>query len=83
MLLVWLFKLWMYFIRRLIDHRQNEAKSGSLEKCEHQWGSYRGNLYFGMRTRQPRSLLTGLLWYSISNSGEPIGNIKSCVKVAY
>lgn len=35
-----------------------------------QWGSYRGNLYFGMRTRSPKSILTGLMWYSSKDNGQ-------------
>lgn len=31
------------------------------------WGSYRGNLYFGMRTRTPQALLTGLMWFGIDS----------------
>eukprot|EP00741_Cyanophora_paradoxa_P010634 tig00020537_g10278.t1 len=27
------------------------------------WGSYRPNLYFGLRTRHPESLLAGLMWF--------------------
>ncbi len=27
------------------------------------WGTYRTNLYFGMRTRSPKSPLIGLMWY--------------------
>ncbi|EJD02084.1 glycoside hydrolase family 63 protein [Fomitiporia mediterranea MF3/22] len=27
------------------------------------WGTYRPNLYFGLRPRLPQSLLTGLIWY--------------------
>ncbi|EFJ50126.1 hypothetical protein VOLCADRAFT_58521, partial [Volvox carteri f. nagariensis] len=27
------------------------------------WGSYRSGLYFGMRTRTPKALLSGLLWF--------------------
>lgn len=27
------------------------------------WGTYRPNLYFGMRPRLPESLLSGLIWY--------------------
>ena len=26
------------------------------------WGAYRPNLYFGLRPRLPKSLMTGLLW---------------------
>eukprot|EP00195_Chlamydomonas_chlamydogama_P007994 CAMPEP_0202898164 /NCGR_PEP_ID=MMETSP1392-20130828/6754_1 /ASSEMBLY_ACC=CAM_ASM_000868 /TAXON_ID=225041 /ORGANISM="Chlamydomonas chlamydogama, Strain SAG 11-48b" /LENGTH=860 /DNA_ID=CAMNT_0049584015 /DNA_START=924 /DNA_END=3506 /DNA_ORIENTATION=- len=28
------------------------------------WGSYRSGLYFGMRTRTPKSLLSGLMWFN-------------------
>ncbi len=37
---------------------------GALERPdERYWGTYRANLYFGMRTRSPRSPLVGLMWY--------------------
>lgn len=38
------------------------------------WGSYRPNLYFGMKTRDPYSLVTGIMWYYPSEirSGEDI-----------
>lgn len=31
------------------------------------WGPYRSNLYFGVRPRLPKSLLTGLLWAKVDN----------------
>ncbi|GES73190.1 glycoside hydrolase family 63 protein [Rhizophagus clarus] len=31
------------------------------------WGTYRPNLYFGVRPRLPESLLTGLIWFGIEN----------------
>ena len=31
------------------------------------WGSYRSNLYFGIRPRIPKSLTTGLLWARVEN----------------
>lgn len=31
------------------------------------WGTYRPNLYFGLRTRSPVSFLTGLLWYGVGD----------------
>ncbi|KAM8939921.1 mannosyl-oligosaccharide glucosidase [Pelodytes ibericus] len=33
------------------------------------WGSYRPQVYFGMKTRSPRSVVTGLMW--MSQSGSP------------
>ncbi|KAL7305295.1 hypothetical protein TKK_0002428 [Trichogramma kaykai] len=34
-----------------------------LDKNDYYWGSYRSNMYFGMKTREPYSLVTGLMWY--------------------
>lgn len=31
------------------------------------WGPYRPNLYFGVRPRIPKSLLTGLLWAKVDS----------------
>ena len=31
------------------------------------WGPYRSNLYFGVRPRLPKSLLTGLLWANVDD----------------
>lgn len=31
------------------------------------WGPYRPNLYFGVRPRIPKSLLSGLMWYNVDD----------------
>jgi hypothetical protein len=31
------------------------------------WGTYRPNLYFGTRARNPDSLLTGLAWFGLES----------------
>ncbi|KAJ1961572.1 Processing alpha glucosidase I [Dispira parvispora] len=31
------------------------------------WGTFRPNIYFGVRPRLPQSLSTGLMWYSLSS----------------
>lgn len=31
------------------------------------WGPYRPNLYFGVRPRIPKSLLTGLMWSKVDD----------------
>lgn len=31
------------------------------------WGPYRPNLYFGVRPRIPKSLMTGLMWSKVDN----------------
>ncbi|KAI5063243.1 hypothetical protein GOP47_0021790 [Adiantum capillus-veneris] len=33
------------------------------------WGTYRSNLYLGIRARVPKSLLAGLMWISVDSSG--------------
>lgn len=43
-------------------HLQIVVKSG-LDVPEKYWGSYRPGVYFGMKTRDPQSLVTGLMWY--------------------
>lgn len=39
------------------------------------WGPYRSALYFGLRPRIPRSLLSGLMWYEV-NEYSGIGNVR-------
>lgn len=31
------------------------------------WGTYRPNLYFGLRPRLPQSLMTGLMWHGLND----------------
>jgi mannosyl-oligosaccharide glucosidase len=31
------------------------------------WGPYRPNLYFGVRPRLPKSIMTGLMWAKVDN----------------
>ena len=38
------------------------SRSG-LEVPSRFWGSYRPGVYFGMKTRSPRDLLAGLMWF--------------------
>ena len=35
----------------------------SMPANETLWGAYRPNLYFGLRPRLPKSLMTGLIWF--------------------
>ncbi|KAL0269735.1 UNVERIFIED_CONTAM: hypothetical protein PYX00_007370 [Menopon gallinae] len=44
------------------DKEKMVEKSG-LEIPGRYWGSYRPGLYFGMKTRDPYSLVAGLMWY--------------------
>ncbi|XP_058240480.1 mannosyl-oligosaccharide glucosidase-like isoform X2 [Hemibagrus wyckioides] len=45
---------------RLLDAKSTSAAVSP----ERFWGSYRPHIYFGMKTRSPRSVVTGLMWMS-------------------
>ncbi|KAK6464508.1 glycoside hydrolase [Scheffersomyces coipomensis] len=56
------------------------------------WGPYSSNLYFGVRPRLPRSLLSGLMWFGLENpesirtmrhSNEHSDNIKKATWIWY
>lgn len=40
------------------------------EDHERFWGTYRSNLYFGMRARTPNSPVVGLMWYEQPRANE-------------
>uniref|UniRef100_A0A3Q1GEH8 Mannosyl-oligosaccharide glucosidase n=1 Tax=Acanthochromis polyacanthus TaxID=80966 RepID=A0A3Q1GEH8_9TELE len=45
------------------------------------WGSYRPQVYFGMKTRSPRSIVTGRLHPdSVCFCTLPMGSVKRCIK---
>lgn len=44
------------------DDRKMVVRSG-LDVPERFWGTYRPGVYFGLKTRDPQSLVTGLMWY--------------------
>lgn len=46
-----------------------------LEEDTLLWGPYRSGLYFGIRPRIPRSLLSGLMWYNVDSYAN-IGNFR-------
>lgn len=43
------------------------AENAKLSNDSLLWGPYRPNLYFGVRPRLPKSLLTGLLWAKVNS----------------
>lgn len=42
---------------------QKLVNTAKLNDSERYWGSYRSGVYFGMKTRDPYSMVTGLMWY--------------------
>lgn len=43
------------------------AENAKLSNDSLLWGPYRPNLYFGVRPRIPKSLMTGLLWAKVDS----------------
>ena len=43
------------------------AEHAKLSNDSLLWGPYRPNLYFGVKPRIPKSLLTGLLWAKVDD----------------
>ncbi|XP_059618514.1 mannosyl-oligosaccharide glucosidase isoform X2 [Phlebotomus argentipes] len=48
---------------------QKMVRRSGLSDPDRYWGSYRPGTYFGMKTRDPHSLVMGLMWYSPSRLG--------------
>lgn len=46
----------------VISNAGSSAANASLT-----WGTYRPNLYFGLKPRIPTSLITGLLWFGLQD----------------
>lgn len=42
----------------------NESDYKSIENLDRFWGTYRPQLYFGLKTRSPNPLLAGLMWFN-------------------
>ncbi|ODV77805.1 glycoside hydrolase family 63 protein [Suhomyces tanzawaensis NRRL Y-17324] len=60
------------------DDHDSDSLAQSYEKLSDEsllWGPYRSGLYFGIRPRIPKSLLSGLMWFSV-NDYEGVANIK-------
>ena len=56
----------MWVILLLVNAAYTQGISGDHNNSMF-WGTYRPNLYFGTRTRTPQSLLTGLMWFGVSD----------------
>ncbi|XP_074890946.1 mannosyl-oligosaccharide glucosidase [Buteo buteo] len=45
------------------------GSTGPLASPQRFWGTYRPHVYFGMKTRSPRALVTGLMWLQQREGG--------------
>ncbi|EGW35580.1 mannosyl-oligosaccharide glucosidase [Spathaspora passalidarum NRRL Y-27907] len=57
------------------DNTDLSTYYGHLNNASLLWGPYRSSLYFGVRPRLPRSLLSGLMWFSV-NDYSSVGKIR-------
>lgn len=59
----------MKWIRKILRSWTDKAVDGhpdiAFSPQPIEWGTFRSNLYFGMRTNGPQSLLIGLMWYDL------------------
>lgn len=68
-------RLYTPIVARRIISRSDLGDMGDIRRF---WGSYRSNLYFGLRTRSPNSLMLGLMWFSRYSSDGNIHIRHSC-----
>ncbi|XP_028162309.1 mannosyl-oligosaccharide glucosidase [Ostrinia furnacalis] len=47
------------------DDKNKVVQETGLAIPERYWGSYRPNVYFGMKTREPQSPVFGMMWYNV------------------
>jgi mannosyl-oligosaccharide glucosidase len=58
------------FFGAIADDTATQHKVLEIEKANNAsllWGPYRPNLYFGIRPRIPKSLMTGVLWARVED----------------
>lgn len=48
---------------------QKMVQRTGIDEPDRYWGSYRPGTYFGLSTRDPNSLVMGMMWYSPQNVG--------------
>ena len=68
----------LIFTNYFQSNTKTETKKATLtsEDFPDLWGTYRSNLYFGMRTKTPQALMTGLAWNSINDIQGFSSNLK-------
>ena len=60
--------LWYFlFIFNACKAQSSFTENAKLSNDSLLWGPYRPNLYFGIRPRLPKSLLTGLMWAKVDS----------------
>lgn len=64
----YIYRLYNHIFRDYSVINENEDANPSIyPDSPDLWGTYRSNLYFGMRTKTPQALMTGLAWNSIDS----------------
>ena len=64
---LWFAGLLAFFAALVAAEQKVLSENAKLSNESLLWGPYRPNLYFGVKPRIPKSLLTGLLWSKVDN----------------
>jgi hypothetical protein len=68
-----LFIGWLHLrsMNNAMETKRDGDKNGALMTAkgadEYLWGSYRGNIYFGMRMAKPTAISTGMMWFGMQD----------------
>ena len=62
-----LFSLWSFSLLASGQDQKFIAENLKRSNDSLLWGPYRPNLYFGVKPRIPKSLLTGLFWAKVDD----------------
>lgn len=65
---------WMLYVGLDRIHRGRNLMV-HVDECKSRWGTFRSNLYFGMRENKPHSLLTGLMWLGMDRANSTIRHV--------
>jgi hypothetical protein len=63
----WYYNTWLAgFVNTPLNEPKiiEESSYKSLENLDRFWGTYRSNLYFGLKTRSESPLMAGMMWFN-------------------
>ncbi|CAG4959165.1 unnamed protein product [Colias eurytheme] len=52
---------------------EKAVQDTGLDVPERYWGSYRPGVYFGLKSREPRSPVFGMMWYELAAAAHKAG----------